>query len=84
MTEAYFLLNDAKKRRTQEMQTYGQANAPGGSQQPIGMMNMNDDVIRKTNAYLTRFVQFKDVEVSKEIRKAARDHGIDIEICIHI
>ena len=48
------------------------------------MMNMNDDVIRKTNAYLTRFIQFKDVETSKEIRKTARDHGIDIEICIHI
>ena len=48
------------------------------------MNNMNDDVILKTKQYLFRFVQFKDVEVSKEIRKAAREHQIDTEICIHI
>ena len=48
------------------------------------MMNMNDEVIKKTNQYLDRFVQFKNVEVSKEMRRIARQHGIPTDLCIHI
>ena len=48
------------------------------------MMNMNDEVIKKTKQYLDQFVQFKNVDVSKEMRRIARQHGISTDLCIHI
>ena len=47
-------------------------------------MNMNDEVIKKTNTYLNMFTQFQNVEVSKEMRQVARKHNIKAEYCIHI
>ena len=48
------------------------------------LMNMNDDVIKKTNQYLDRFVRFQNVEVSRQMRKVAREHQIEVELCINI
>ena len=52
MTEAMFLLNDARKQ--QEHQSSGGANGQiggimGGNGSIGPLMNMNDDVIKKTN-----------------------------------
>ena len=48
------------------------------------MMNMNDDVIRKTKEYMNKFVQFNDVDVSKDMRRIAKQHKISMDLCIHI
>ena len=45
---------------------------------------MNDEVIRKTRQYLHRFVQIKDVDISKKIRDIAKQHGIPTGLCVHI
>ena len=89
MTEAIYLLNDAELRKQQELQNSGGANGQisgmvGGNASIGPLMNMNDDVIRKTKQYLDRFVKFQNVEVSKQMRKVAREHAIDTELCIHI
>ena len=79
-----FLLEDSEQKKQQELITVnGQRLNPGAAS--IGqMMNMNDEVIRKTKQYMNRFVQFKDVDVSKEMRRIARVHGISSDLCIHI
>ena len=83
LTEALYLLNDARKH--QDMQGSGGANAMMGGNSSIGpLMNMNDDVIKKTNQYLDRFVRFQNVEVSRQMRKVAREHQIEVELCINI
>ena len=67
------------------MQGSGGANAMMGGNSSIGpLMNMNDDVIKKTNQYLDRFVRFQNVEVSRQMRKVAREHQIEVELCINI
>ena len=44
-----------------------------GAPSSLGLlMNMNDDVIRKTRAYLDQFSQFKDFQVSKKMRAIAK------------
>ena len=44
MTEAVFLLNDSEQRKNKEIQSMG-----GAARGPMGMMmNMNDDVVKKT------------------------------------
>ena len=56
MTEAVFLLNDSEQRKNKELQSMGGSSRGG----PMGlMMNMNDDVVKKTRQYLDTFVQFK-------------------------
>ena len=45
---------------------------------------MNDEVIQKTRDYINKFVPFKNVVVSSEMRKVARDHDIPYELCIRI
>ena len=48
------------------------------------MLNMNDEVIKKTKQYLDQFTQIKNIDVSKEMRRIARQHGIQTDLCIHI
>ena len=79
MTEALFLITDSETRKQKEIQ------AMGGRGPQIGMMlSMNDEVIKKTKQYIDRFVQFDSVEVSKEMRRIAKQHGISTDLCIHI
>ena len=81
MTEAIFLLNDSDQRKQQELMNSGAARGPAS----MGLMlNMNDEVIKKTKQYLDQFTQFKNVDVSKEMRRIARQHGISSDLCIHI
>ena len=56
-----------------------------GAGVPLGlMMNMNDDVIRKTKQYLDQFSQFKDFSVSRKMRAIAKQHNIPTEHFITI
>ena len=94
MTEAIYLLTDSEKKKQLEMGGVGgQAGAGGlmldgamgGGQASLGlMMNMNDDVIRKTRAYLDQFSQFKDFQVSKKMRAIAKQYNIKTELFITI
>ena len=81
MTEAIYLLTDSEKKKQQELQAangsvaqLGQIGLELGAGLPgYGvLMNMNDDVIRKTRTYLDQFSQFKDFQVSKKMRAIAK------------
>ena len=48
------------------------------------MISMNDEVIKKTSQYLERFCHFTDFDTSKQVRKVARDRGIDMDIGNHL
>ena len=89
MTEAIYLLTDSEKKKQAEMGSSGAQNAAGsmdiGGGSSLGLlMNMNDDVIRKTRAYLDQFSQFKDFQVSKKMRAIAKQHNIKTELFISI
>ena len=50
----------------------------------MNLHDVNDEVIRKTRQYLQRFVQVKDVDVSKKMRDIAKQHGIPAGLCVQI
>ena len=81
MTEAIFLWNDSKQRKEKELMESG---ASRGHASMGLLLNMNDEVIKKTQQYLDQFTQLKSIDVSKEMRRIARQHGIHTDLCIHI
>ena len=70
-----FLLNEIEAKKQQELQ---EANGH------MNLHDVNDEVIRKTRQYLQRFVQVKEVDVSKRMRDIAKQHGIPAGLCIQI
>ena len=76
MNEAMALLADARVNRQTEIQRGMPSNDMG--------LTLNDEVINRTWQYLERFVQFKGVDVSNQVRRKRKQFKIDEELCIQI
>ena len=98
MTEALYLLSDAKnKRRKEEKQSnrdesqqyffkqQAQQNQFGAAASGLGMMlNLNEEVVSKTHQYLDQFCRIRDTKKMQELRGICKRTEIDLEFAIKI